>query len=393
MTVDPGLLLVPLIAVFAPLAVRGLAPWVRVPIVVFELILGIVVGPSLLGWVETGPFYDGLAQFGLAMLFFVAGTELDLAAIGRRPIIRATVGWLGSLAIGLAIGFAIVPGEGAAILAIALSSTALGMILPILRDAGTLRTPFGRTATALGAVGEFGPLLAISIFLGGRAPGIASIVLLVFLVIAALAIVAAFRGPTRGLHDIVDATLHTSGQFAVRVIMLILAALVVLSMLLQLDMLLGAFTAGIVWRLLMRRAPEKARADVESKLEAVAFGLLIPIFFIVTGVNYDLDALLGDPLHLLLVPVFFVAFLVTRGIPALFAAPEGSGWRDRTALGLFAATGLPIIVAVTSIGVSEQILSPGIAAAAVGAGMLSVLFYPVLGMIVRGRGAAGPHPA
>ncbi len=385
MTADAGLLLVPLIAVVAALLARRLSPVLRVPIVVFELVLGIIAGPSILGWIQPGPFFDGLAEFGLAMLFFVAGTELDLPAIGRRPVARASIGWIASLALGLAVGFAVAPGEGAVIVAIALSSTALGAILPILRDAGLLHAPFGRSATAIGAVGEFGPLLAISVFLGGRSPGLATVVLLLFFVVAALAIAAAFRGPHGGLHRFVNASLHTSVQYAIRIIMLILAALVVLSMVLDLDMLLGAFTAGIVWRLLMRRAPAEDQRAVESKLEAVAFGLLIPVFFIITGVTFDLDGLVSEPRNLLLLPVFLLALLVIRGVPSLTAAPVGSSTRDRVALGFFAATALPVIVAVTAIGVDEKILDSGVASALVGAGMLSVLVYPVVGMLVHGR--------
>ena len=127
-------------------------------------------------------FVDHLSDFGLATLFFVAGSEINFEAVRGRPIVRASLGWLTSLVIGLAVGVLIAPGETAVIIAVALSSTALGTLMPILRDAGELHTPFGRAATAIGAVGEFGPLVAISLFLGTREPGISTLVLVGFVV-------------------------------------------------------------------------------------------------------------------------------------------------------------------------------------------------------------------
>lgn len=380
---EPTLLVIPLLAVLAPILARGLHRWVRIPIVVFELVLGIAVGPSLLGWAQPSAFVDTLAQFGVAMLFFVAGTEIDVASFRGRGGRTAGVGWLVSLAAGIGLGWMIAPGEAAVIIGVALCSTALGTILPILRDARELRTPFGRAVGAVGAVGEFGPLVAISIFLGGRDPGLSTVVLALFAVVAGAAIWLAFRVPVGAMHRAVNATLHTSGQFAIRLVFLVLAALVVLSIVLDLDMLLGAFAAGIVWRLMMRDAAPADREAVESKVEGVAFGFLIPIFFIYTGITFDLDALLAEPLLLAAVPVTALVLVIVRGIPSMFAAPDGSSRRDRVALGLLGATGLPIIVAVTAIGVAEGVLTSAAASVLVGAGMLSVLVFPLVAMALR----------
>jgi Kef-type K+ transport system membrane component KefB len=278
------------------------------------------------------------------------------------------------------------------IIGIALASTALGTILPILRDAGELKTPFGRAAGAIGAVGEFGPLIAISIFLGGRGADISALVLVLFAAIAGFAIWLAFKVPQGAMHRFVNSTLHTSGQFAIRVVLLILAGLVALSIVLDLDILLGAFTAGIVWRLIMRDAVKADREAVESKVEAVAFGFLVPVFFIYTGVTFDLAALLAQPMLFLLVPVILIVMLIVRGIPSTLAAPEGSTRRERLSLALLATTALPIIVAVTAIGIDEKILSTASAALLVGAGMLSVLVLPLTAMAIRGerRTAAAP---
>ncbi|WP_458040694.1 MULTISPECIES: cation:proton antiporter [Bacteria] len=381
---DLDFVIIAAIAVIAPLLVRGLSSRLRIPIVVFELVLGIIAGPSVLGWIQEGPISERLADFGLALLFFMAGNEIDFRVLRGRDGARAVGGWLLGLIAGVAVGLVIAPGEAAVVIGIALCSTALGMLLPILRDAGMLPTPFGRAVMGIGAVGEFGPLVAISLFLGGRDFGVASIVLFFFVVVAATSVFLASRMPHGRLHRIVTATLHTSGQFAIRLIVLILALLVALSLLLDLDMLLGAFVAGVIWQLIMRNAPADDRAQVESKVEAVAFGLLVPIFFIYTGVTFDLDALLADGATVVLVPVFLMLLLIIRGLPAMISAPSGSTPRDRLALAFLGATGLPVIVAVTSIGMSEELLSPGLAAALVGAGMLSVLLYPLIGTMLRG---------
>ena len=382
---EPTLLIVPLLAVLAPLFARGVSRLLPVPIVVFELLLGILAGPAVLGWATPSDFAEGMSEFGLAILFFVAGTEIEFAAFRGRLGRRASSGWLISLAAAIGAGFVLAPGEEAIVIGVALSSTALGTILPILRDAGELHTPFGKAASAVGAVGEFGPLIAISIFLGSREPGVATIVLAAFVAIAGLGIWLASRVPHGKMHTVVNSTLHTSAQFAIRVVLLVLSALVALSVARDLDMLLGAFAAGIIWRLLMRDASEKDRAAVESKIEGVAFGFLIPIFFVYTGVTFDLQALLDEPLLFLLLPVGLVGLLVLRGLPSMLAAPEDATGRDRLSLALLGATGLPIIVAVTAVGVDEGILSTTHQSVLVATGMLSVLVFPLVAMGLRGQ--------
>ena len=156
-----------------------------------------------------------------------------------------------------------------------------------------------------------------------------------------------------------------------------------LSVFLDLDMLLGAFAAGVIWQLLMRNAREEDREAVESKIEAVAFGFLVPVFFVYTGVTFDLGALLEQPMLLILVPVGTLLLFVVRGLPSMLAAPVGSTLRDRFAVALMGATGLPIIVAVTGIGVAAEVLPAGPAAALVAAGMLSVLLFPLIAMALR----------
>ncbi|MFF2270781.1 cation:proton antiporter [Agromyces sp. NPDC058136] len=384
------MVLVPAIAVVAPLLVRGFGRWVAIPLVVFEIVLGLLLGPAMLGWVEPDEFMTLLADFGLAMLFFLAGNEIDFRAIRGRPLSRAAIGWIISLAAGIGIAALFAADlPAAAFIGIALTSTALGTLLPILRDSGDLTTPFGISVLALGAVGEFGPLLAISLFLSGRSPVVAAVVLLVFAVITGLAIWLAAKGAGKRLHKVITATLHTSGQFAVRLVMFVLLALVALSIVLDLDMLLGAFAAGVLYRTLITGAPKHDAEAIESKLEGIGYGFLVPIFFINTGITFDLEALVADVRTLALLPFFVVLLLVVRGLPSLLVAPSGASVRDLVATGLFGATGLPIIVAVTAIGVDAGDLESGTAAALVGAGMISVLLFPLIALAIRGRGAKG----
>ena len=378
------MVLVPAIAVAAPLLVRAIGKWVAIPLVVFEIVLGLILGPAMLGWIVPDDFMTLLADFGLAMLFFLAGNEIDFRAIRGRPLSRAAIGWIISLAAGIGLATLLAADlPAAAFIGIALTSTALGTIMPVLRDSGDLGTPLGIAVIALGAVGEFGPLLAISLFLSGRSPLLAAVVLLSFAVIAGIAIWLAAKGVGKRMHRVITATLHTSGQFAVRLVIFVLLALVALSIVLDLDMLLGAFTAGVLYRLLLSGAPERDVEVVETKLEAVGFGFLVPVFFINTGVAFDLESLFADVRTTVLLPVFLVLLLVVRGLPSLLAAPKGSSRRDLVATALFGATGLPIIVAVTAIGVDNGDLPSGTAAALVGAGMLSVLLFPLIALAIR----------
>ena len=375
------LIALPAVAVLAPLLAAGLARFIRIPLVVFEIVLGVLVGPSLLGWVQPNDFTSKLAEFGLAMLFFLAGNEIDFERIRGRSLNRSIVGWLISMVAGVVIGILIAPSPAAGVfIGIALTSTALGTLMPVLRDAGELRTRFGTAVIALGAVGEFGPLIAISLFLSGRKPGKATVVLIVFVLITGAAIYLASRGTHTRLQSLITATLHTSGQFAVRLVLLLLLSLVALSIALDIDMLLGAFAAGVITKLLLRDAKPPDAEAIESKLEAIGFGFLVPVFFINTGVTFNLDALLSSRQALLLLPVFLILLVLVRGLPGLLSAPINAVPADKRAIVLFCATGLPIIVAVTNIGLATGDLAAGTASALVGAGMLSVLLFPLLAL-------------
>jgi Kef-type K+ transport system membrane component KefB len=388
-----ALVLIPAMAVAAPLLASGLGRFVRIPIVVFEIVLGILLGPALLGWVVPDDFTSALAQFGLALLFFLAGSEIDFTRLRGRPLNRSLIGWLLALAVAVGAGTLLADGFAAGVfVGVALTSTALGTIMPVLRDAGELRTTFGTAVIAIGAVGEFGPLIAISLFLSGRRPGGATVVLIAFAVVTGVVIAVSARGSHRRLHRMINATLRTSGQFAVRFVIFVIAVLVALSIVLKLDMLLGAFAAGTIVRLVLRNASPADREIVESKVEAVGFGFLVPIFFISAGLKFDLAALTSSPTALALLGVFTVLLLLIRGMSGLLTTPPGATAADRRAIVLLTATGLPIIVAVTAIGVTSGDLQPSTASALVGAGMISVLLFPLVALGQRRRSTTTTDP-
>ncbi|GAA1182379.1 Kef-type K+ transport system membrane component KefB [Kitasatospora gansuensis] len=387
-----ALVLIPACAVAAPLLADRLQRWLAVPTVVFEIVLGVLIGPDVLGWAEVGDLVDALSQFGLAMLMFLAGYEIDFARLRGGPLKRAVGAWLVTLTVALGAG-ALINRDAlsGAFAGLALTTTALGTILPILRDSGTLPTPFGSMTMATGAVGEFGPIIAIAVLLSGNTPVRSAVILGAFAVITAVAVSYARRPRPDFVTRLIRRTLRTSGQFAVRTVILVLAVMVGAAIWLSLDMLLGAFTAGIVSRLLLSGVPEAEEEVIEAKLEGIGFGFLVPIFFVVSGMNFDLDALLSDPGTLLLVPVFLLLLAALRGVPAALLAPPELGGRDRVALGLFGATALPLVVVITTIEVEAERLPSSTAAALVGAGMLSVLLFPLLAQRLRGQTQPPPR--
>ena len=377
------ILLIPVAALLAPILGALLRRWVSIPLIVFEILLGILIGPSVLGWVQGGNALDLMSNLGLALLFFMAGNEIDIASIRGRTGKRALAAWGISIAIALAAALIIGTTPAAiAIITIALVGTALGTITPILRDAGLNKGPIGTAISAAGAIGEFGPLVAITIFLGSNSPIVAFGYLAVFAGVAAFAFFGASHRERPRLVALISASLHTSGQFAVRVVIALLAALVTLALTLGVDFLLGAFCAGMLSKVLLRGVPSNEQELVESKLEGLAYGFMIPIFFVTSGVMFPLSALLEDTRALIMVPVFALVILVVRGVPGFFTLDRGATVRDRATVSLFTATSLPLIIAVTNIGVQEGALSTELAAALVGAGMLTVLLYPLLALAV-----------
>ncbi|MEV7545183.1 cation:proton antiporter [Streptomyces sp. NPDC089915] len=386
-----SLILIMAAAVLAPLLAYGVARFLPVPLVIFEILLGVLIGPDVLGWANTGEVIDTLSQLGLAMLIFLAGYEIRFDRVKGDTLTRSVAAWLVSLALGLAVGTLLAHGGGfgkGVYVGTALTSTALGAILPMLRDAGDLGSRFGTVTMAVGSVGEFGPVIAMALLLSGRAPARSAALLAAFAVLTAAAVFWAMRPKPPWFAKVVAKTLHSSAQFAVRLVALILVAMLGLAQALGLDILLGAFAAGLLTRLVLNGAAPESGEDVLAKVEAMGFGFLVPLFYVVTGVQFDLGALLSGGRPLLLLPVFLLLFLLVRGLPIRLLAPRDLGGRDRSALVLFGSTALPLVVAITTLGVQDGQVEPGEAAALVGAGMVSVLVFPLLALRLRGRAGA-----
>jgi Kef-type K+ transport system membrane component KefB len=384
-----------LAATLAPLASDRLARWVLVPSVVLEILLGIVLGPALLGWVVEDDVVSALSEIGLAFLMFLAGYELEFARVKGEPLRTASFSWLVSLALGVVAGLALADAAGnraaGLVVGLALTTTALGTILPMLRDAGETGTPFGSRVLAVGSVGEFGPIVAIAFLLSGDRPWHVTVLLLAFAGVATLAAVLATRPRHPALARVLTATLHSSAQLGVRISVLAVVGMLALATALGLDPVIGAFTAGILVRLFLQASEPEEVEEVMSRVESIGFGFFIPLFFVVSGVRFDLDSLVENPSRWLLVPLGLVLFLVVRGLPTLVAHRRVLPPADRRALALYAATGLPLVVVITSIGVDSHDLSSATAAALVAAGMLSVLLFPLVAG--RVRHAAGERAA
>ncbi|MFD5805857.1 MULTISPECIES: cation:proton antiporter [unclassified Streptomyces] len=388
----PGtLVLIMGIAVLAPLLVYAAGRRVRVPLVIFEIGLGILVGPDVLGWARPDEVVDTLADLGLSMLIFLAGYEIDFAAVRGDTLRRSVRSWLLSLVLGIGLALLISGGDvfEAFVIGTALTSTALGTVLPMLRDRGELRGRFGTVVSAFGAVGEFGPVVAVALLLSGRRPAESAALLAAFGAITALAVFWALRPRPPWFGRLTERTLHSSAQFAVRFVMLLLACMLGLAEVFGLDVLLGAFAAGVLTRLVLHRAAPDSSGEVLGKVEAMGFGFLVPLFYVVTGIEFDLDALLHDPGALLLVPGFLLLVLLVRGVPVYVLAPKDLGRPDRAALALFASTCLPLVVAITTIGVDQRLIGSDEAASLVGAAMISVLLLPLLAARLRRAGADG----
>ncbi|MFG3262790.1 MULTISPECIES: cation:proton antiporter [Streptomyces] len=382
----PGtLILIMAAAVLAPLLVYATGRRIRIPLVIFEISLGILIGPDVLGWARPDDVVDTLADLGLSMLIFLAGYEIEFAAVRGDTLRRSLWAWLLSLGLGIGVAFLISGGDvfEAFVIGTALTSTALGTVLPMLRDSGQLRGRFGTVMSAFGAVGEFGPVVAVALLLSGRRPGESAALLAGFGVLTAGAVFWAMRPRPPWFARLTERTLHSSGQFAVRFVMLLLACMLGLAEVFGLDVLLGAFAAGVLTRLVLRRAVPESSEQVLGKVEAMGFGFLVPLFYVVTGIEFDLHALLHDLGALLLVPVFLLLFLLVRGAPVYALAPRDLGRADRTALALFASTCLPLVVAITTIGVDQDLLASDEAASLVGAAMISVLVLPLLATRLR----------
>ena len=358
----------------------------RLPVVVVEILLGIFIGPHLFNLIAPDGLVGMLGELGLTFLLFMVGLEIDLGEIQGRPMALAIGGWFLSFAVALvcmffirAIGLIQAP---PILAAVALSTTALGVLAPILRDEGVLNTDFGRQVVSAAAMGEFGPLVVISFLLiPAHNTVVHTLLVLLFVGTAFFAAYMALRVRSSKLIEALAHTMKSSGQLPVRICIVLQALLVALAAELGLNVVMGAFAAGMVVGLISKG---EGGAVLRQKLDAIGYGFLIPIFFIVAGMRFDLEALWAGPL----VPVQIIALLglliLVRGVP-VFLYKQDLAPADRLPFALYSATGLPLIVIITEIGVSSGLMPQDRAAVLVCAGMISVFLFPILARRVRNQ--------
>jgi Kef-type K+ transport system membrane component KefB len=379
---EVSLLVIVGVSALAGLIVMLIAPRLTIPVVVIELLLGIVVGPQVAGLADVDPTTEFLGNLGLGMLFFFAGYEIDFERIRGRPTELAVLGWGLSLVLAYGIG-GVLAAAGVVVSYLytgsATATTAIGTLIPILSDAGEMRTRFGGYLLGAGAAGEFGPILLVTLILSTTNPLHEAVILVLFVALAVITGVLAVRSAWRG-WPVIERTFETSSQLAVRLAVVLVFGLVALAAELGLDLLLGGFVAGMITRVALRG---REVAVFDSKLTAVGYGLLIPFFFVTSGMEFDLDALTGSAEAVLKVPLFLALFLVVRGTPALLLYRGVLAARDRVALAFFCATQLPLVVAITTVAVEQGHMKSDTAAGLVGAAILSTLIYPLIGLRLR----------
>jgi Kef-type K+ transport system membrane component KefB len=385
-----SLLLVVAIAFAAPF-VLGLFPSLRLPSPVLEIVLGIIVGPSVLGWAHVDTTVSVMATIGLAFLLFLAGLEIEFSKL-RGQVLRLTaLGFAVSLAIAVVAGL-VLKGAGVVqtplLVAIILSATSLGVIIPVLKDAGEISSKFGQLVVAAGSIADFGAIILLSAFFSGEGGTGSTLILIGSLFGIAGGVYVFIRAAERSRAVMRDLTRlqDTTAQIRVRGAVVLMIGFAALARKFGLEAILGAFAAGAVLTL-VDQDRQMTHPLFRTKLEAMGFGFFVPVFFVATGLKFNLNALLDHPSNLVKVPVFLAALLLVRGLPA--AVYTRAIGRDRAVIaGVLQATSLPFIVAATTIGVSMHLMGSAEQSALIAAGLLSVLLFPLTGLTLLKRGGA-----
>ena len=385
-----NLLIVVAVAFAAPLAL-GFFPRLRLPAIVLEIVLGIVIGPSGLGWVEVDLPVSILSLIGLAFLLFLAGLEIDVERLRGRVLRITALGFVVSFTIGLAAGLALDAGgfvKSPLFIAIVLVSTSLGVIVPVLKDSDNIGSDFGQLVIAAASIADFGAIILLSLFFSGEGStdttGKLILLGLFGLVVALIGLAIAGFERWHVLSRVLVRLQDTTAQIRVRGAFVLLIGFVALAENVGLETILGAFAAGAVLSLI-DRDQGMTHPQFRLKLEAAGFGIFIPVFFVTSGLRFDLDALFSSASTVARVPLFLLALMLARGLPALFYSGLIGGQKAVIA-GLLQATSLPFIVAATQIGVSLGVVTKASAAGLIAAGLLSVMIFPATGLTLLRRG-------
>ena len=383
------------VAFFTPLAL-GLVPRVRVPSVVVEIVLGIVIGPAVLGWARPDQVVKTLSVVGLAFLLFLAGLELDLTRLKGRTLTLTSVGFGLSRLLAAAFGFGLSSAglvRSPLLAAVILTATSLGLVLPVLKEAGQTGSVLGQLIIAAASIADFAAIVLLSLLFSRDAsgPGAKLVLLAEFaLLIGVLGVTLAVSGRSMRISALLVRLQDSTAEIRVRGAVLLLILVIVLAQHFGLETILGAFVAGAVVGLVDRDTAH-THPQFRVKLDAIGYGFVIPVFFVTSGMEFDLQALRHRPSTLVLVPLVLAALLVVRGVPALLYRSTIGG-NGAAAAGLLQATSLPFIVASTAIGVSLGLITPATSAAFVAAGLASALIFPVAALTFLRR-ADRPVPA
>jgi Kef-type K+ transport system membrane component KefB len=384
-----NLLIVTAVAFAAPLLL-GFAPSLRLPAVVLEIVAGIVIGPSVLGWVEIDVPVEVLSVVGLAFLLFLAGLEIDPARLRGRTLRVTAAGFGISLLAGISAGLALDTAgfvSDPLFAAIVLVSTSLGVVVPVLKDSDQIGTDFGQLVIAAASIADFGAIILLTLFFSGEASTPTSTKLILLggfaLTLAALALALKRAERSTRISAVLVRLQDTTAQIRIRGAFVLLIGFAALAEQLGLETILGAFAAGALLSLI-DRDERMTHPEFRHKLEAAGFGIFIPVFFVASGVEFDLDALFSSADTVLRVPVFLLALLAVRGLPALLYR-GAIGTRKTIVAGLLQATSLPFIVAASMIGQDLGVISGASSAAFIAAGLLSVVVFPVTGLALLRR--------
>jgi Kef-type K+ transport system membrane component KefB len=396
-----NLLIVVACGLLAPLML-GFFPRLRLPAIVLEIVLGIVVGPSVLGWAKADLPVSILALIGLAFLLFLSGLEIDIERLRGRILKLTAIGFVVSFAIAVVVGLGLHAGgfvKSPLFVAIVLVATSLGVIVPVLKDSGNIGSSFGQLVIAAASIADFGAIILLSLFFSGKGSTstAATLILLgVFGVVVVLVGVAiAGVEHSMSLSRVLRRLQDTTAQIRVRAAFVLLIGFTALADQVGLETILGAFAAGALLSLI-DRDEAMTHPQFRLKLEAVGFGVFIPVFFVTSGLRFDLNALFASASTVARVPLFLLAIYLVRGLPA-FVYARLLGRSRSVVAGVLQATSLPFIVAATQIGLQLGVVTRASAAALVAAGLLSVVISPALGLVLLRRGqpdaAAAREPA
>ena len=390
-----NLLIVVAAAFVAPLAL-GFFPRLRVPAIVVEILLGIIIGPSVLGWVTPDLPVSILALIGLSFLLFLAGLEIDVHRLRGRTLRVTATAFVVSFGIGIVAGLSLKGGgfvKSPLFIAIVLVSTSLGVIVPVLKDSDNIGSDFGQLVIAAASIADFGTIILLSLFFSGNGSTdtagklilLGAFALLVVLIALTIAGVERSRGLSRVLLRLQD----TTAQIRVRGAFVLLIGFVAIAENVGLETILGAFAAGAVLSLI-DRDQTMTHPEFRVKLEAAGFGIFIPVFFVTTGLHFDVNALFASVSTVVRIPLLLLALLIVRGVPALLYSPL-IGRQKALVAGLLQATSLPFIVAATQIGVQIGVVTQASAAALIAAGLLSVIIFPAAGLSLLRRAGSARH--